>query len=186
MVKKSKLNRSEFSNNVKPSYNSKFSNNVKPPYNSKFSIDLYSLQFSQASYKDFVITGEFTDNIGNSLIKLDNTYPVKLEFTATNAKLGYYLKGKIFYKLQGQCSRCLAGLTDKTIINEFTAFFTEQNNKNEDCETYQLWGNIINLEPIIFDTVGSNIDYNPICGEGCKGLCSNCGVNLNTSFEHNC
>ncbi|MDR3152498.1 MAG: DUF177 domain-containing protein [Bifidobacteriaceae bacterium] len=155
-------------------------------YNNKFSVDLYSLQFSQASYKDFVIEDKFLEDIGNSLVSFDKTYPVRIEFTATNAKLGYYLKGNISYKLASHCSRCLENLSEKVQKSQFTAFFVDEIDKNNDCGVYKLYGNVANLEPIIFDTIGLSIDYSPICSEDCKGLCAFCGINLNANSKHKC
>jgi len=45
------------------------------------------------------------------------------------------------------------------------------------AETYQ--GKVIDLDPMLREQVLLALPGYPVCGEGCKGLCSACGANLN-------
>ena len=44
-------------------------------------------------------------------------------------------------------------------------------------ETYS--GKVIDLDPIVREQIVLALPGYPVCGEGCKGLCSVCGANLN-------
>jgi uncharacterized protein len=46
-------------------------------------------------------------------------------------------------------------------------------------EGYVIKENEIDLEPMVRDTVGLSLDESPVCRPDCKGLCSNCGADLN-------
>jgi uncharacterized protein len=49
----------------------------------------------------------------------------------------------------------------------------------DDMEYIFFDGNQIDLEKILVEQVNLFIPYKPLCSSDCKGLCSNCGVNLN-------
>ncbi len=49
----------------------------------------------------------------------------------------------------------------------------------EDAEEDTYAGKVIDLDPIVRDQILLALPGYPVCGEGCKGLCSVCGANLN-------
>jgi uncharacterized protein len=152
--------------------------------NRDFTVDLYNLGLNTASYKDFVLENIFSQSLANRLIGLDNTKPIKLNFTATGVKNGYYLEGTIEYRLKGECSRCLK-VINKIHQGKFKAFFTDRYNESKDNDSvYELYGTQADLTPLIIDTVGLSLDYKPLCDENCQGLCNFCGEDLNKTTSH--
>ena len=51
--------------------------------------------------------------------------------------------------------------------------------KPEEMEYIFYEGDSIDLEKILLEQVNLFIPYNPSCGNSCRGICPNCGVNLN-------
>lgn len=54
---------------------------------------------------------------------------------------------------------------------------------NDEMEYIFFDGDSIDLDRLLVEQVNLFIPYNPICSPYCKGLCPNCGVNLN---YHDC
>jgi uncharacterized protein len=49
----------------------------------------------------------------------------------------------------------------------------------EDAEEETYTGKVIDLDPIVREQILLAVPGYPVCDEGCKGLCSVCGANLN-------
>jgi uncharacterized protein len=50
-----------------------------------------------------------------------------------------------------------------------------------DLDVFPFDGETVNLEPLFREQFVLAIPYAPLCSEDCKGLCPQCGVNLNTA-----
>ncbi len=73
------------------------------------------------------------------------------------------------------------------------------NNSNDDLEDADIWdegddsgnvyplvggGDFADIEALIRDTMVSELPLKPLCESDCKGLCTQCGENLNEHPEH--
>jgi uncharacterized protein len=52
--------------------------------------------------------------------------------------------------------------------------------EEEDLDLFPYEGEAIDLEPLVREQVILAVPYAPLCREDCKGLCPQCGVDLNT------
>jgi uncharacterized protein len=48
----------------------------------------------------------------------------------------------------------------------------------DEDEVYELVGDLIDLEPVLRDTVVPMLPFQPVCRADCPGLCSECGAPL--------
>ena len=48
-----------------------------------------------------------------------------------------------------------------------------------DLESYPFQGNFLKLDELLIDSMFCAIPELPLCRENCKGLCSECGIDLN-------
>jgi uncharacterized protein len=96
------------------------------------------------------------------------------------------LIGKITSELDLQCSRCLKGFRrplDIPInvvyhpVEEITEERRELKNDEMDMGFYK--GEEIDLEELVREQVILNMQMKPLCDENCKGICPNCGADLN-------
>ncbi len=56
-----------------------------------------------------------------------------------------------------------------------------------DLESYPFRGIKVQLDEYLLDALQTALPDLPLCAEGCRGLCSQCGTNLNTEDgEHRC
>jgi uncharacterized protein len=50
----------------------------------------------------------------------------------------------------------------------------------EDLDLFPYDGDVIDLEPLLREQFVLAVPFAPLCAETCKGLCSQCGIDLNT------
>lgn len=95
-------------------------------------------------------------------------------------------KGKIKTAVSLQCVRCLEEFELK--VNSsfdvilFPAYMVDSGNMSlgsDEMEYIFFEDNKINLIKILVEQVNLFIPYNPVCNDDCKGICPNCGENLN-------
>jgi uncharacterized metal-binding protein YceD (DUF177 family) len=53
--------------------------------------------------------------------------------------------------------------------------------REEDVDTFAFDGERIDVEPVLREQFVLAVPYAPLCREDCKGLCSQCGIDKNTS-----
>jgi len=113
------------------------------------------------------------------------------DMTVTREYENIRVSGRITAPLALSCSRCLADYPSFVDTN-FTIFFRKGEvitSSDEDelelgemdllSSTYS--GDEIDLTHEIEEQVAMEIPLKPLCSDSCKGLCHECGVDLNTS-----
>ena len=75
----------------------------------------------------------------------------------------------------GQCRRCLKEASG-TLVAEVREVFEPE---PEEGETYPLAHDQIDLEPLAREAVVLELPPAPLCKEDCRGLCAQCGADLN-------
>lgn len=98
--------------------------------------------------------------------------------------------GHVCTKVMLRCSRCLAE-TELGIESSFTMFYTkatpgfpqdeEVELAEEDLIAVTYEGDEIDFAPEIAEQVQLEIPVKPLCREDCRGLCTNCGADLNVA-----
>ncbi len=99
------------------------------------------------------------------------------------------VNGRVETEISLNCARCLAEYRME-IVSPFTIFYMPDNGmpQDEDVElaeedlisaTYE--GDDIDFTAEISEQVILAIPFKPLCREDCRGLCANCGADLNTA-----
>lgn len=91
------------------------------------------------------------------------------------------IKGKITGTIELECSRCLKNFSfpvDTDMDDEFT-----NNSNQEDDSIILVEGDVLDITEVIVNNVISTLPIKNLCDENCKGLCHECGTDLNV---HNC
>lgn len=100
--------------------------------------------------------------------------PVKITGTATlTGKHSAYIDAEICFSVEAECTRCLT-----PTVKEFIAEITEEVDA-EDEDSYPVKNDTVDLTKMINDKIIMTVPFNFLCKEDCKGLCLNCGANLN-------
>jgi uncharacterized protein len=99
-----------------------------------------------------------------------------------------FIKGNLSVLLNVYCSRCLenanlsaAGDFAYTLIPAKNETEKERELNAEDLEIGYYDGEFVDLTPLICEQIILQIPIKALCREECKGLCPQCGANLNTA-----
>jgi len=95
-----------------------------------------------------------------------------------------YLTGQVQASFSTQCSRCAEAAVSQVsspVKLQFKpkSFGAAVGEEDEDLEISYYQGKELDLGEPIADFVMLQLPFSVLCSEGCKGLCSSCGVNLN-------
>ena len=136
-------------------------------------IDLRTLKRSGKDESDFYFEYSPLDQLLEiPSIKID--LPIKV--TGTVVLTGNHsavVDGEVFVKATGECTRCL-----EETAKEFVFLFAEELETGAE-HGYSVVNDKIDLTKIVEDCIMMNFPLNFLCREDCKGICPNCGVNLN-------
>ena len=90
------------------------------------------------------------------------------------------MQGTVETRLHGVCARCAAEFERDVVFPLKAVLVTDlASEENEDEWTFQLEGDCADLDDIVNSTFVLNMDSKLLCKEDCKGLCCQCGANLN-------
>jgi uncharacterized protein len=99
-----------------------------------------------------------------------------------------FIKGKISFLLDIGCGRCLEDAV-LHVDSDFTYTLVPAKPETredlelnaEELEIGYYQGDFIDLTPIVCEQIILQIPIKPLCKEDCKGLCPQCGINLNNA-----
>jgi uncharacterized protein len=103
---------------------------------------------------------------------------------------GVLVSGTASARITGQCARCLDTLTDSLeveLIELFAYPDTATDGTTDPDEVSRVIDDLIDLEPMVRDTVLLALPQVPLCREDCPGLCPECGgkrAELGTDHRH--
>ncbi len=108
--------------------------------------------------------------------------PLRADLVVSNTGRILTVEGMAGGKLELSCSRCLQHFIYdyKAPIDEKYALPQEEEN-NEELQAFT--GDYIDITPAVINSIFLALPMKALCTEGCQGLCSVCGSNLN---ENSC
>jgi uncharacterized protein len=108
--------------------------------------------------------------------------PVKAVLQLTSTAGAILVQGSVQASVQLNCARCLEPFTLK-LEAPFEEIYYHEGKGEEEWIPFS--GSVIDFEPEIVKTIYLEVPMKAVCREECRGLCPQCGKNLNTS-ECNC
>ncbi|WEV53235.1 DUF177 domain-containing protein [Bifidobacterium sp. ESL0704] len=145
--------------------------------------------------------------IGDNIIGVKEGAPVKVSGSFDSIVDGLIFNGHFDAPVHAECVRCLTPIK-RSWSMAVTAFFPYDSAKasvnadsgrgkhdedidiiageDESEDTYPLSPdcNFADLETLLRDTLVEQLPLQPLCRPDCKGLCSQCGINLNDNPDH--
>lgn len=113
--------------------------------------------------------------------KVPEGSPVELDLRLESVVEGVLVSGTVTADVVGECSRCLAEVTDRVTV-DITELFaypgSVTDETSDDGEVSLLVGDMLDLEPVVRDGLVLELPLTPLCREDCRGLCAGCGVAL--------
>ncbi len=108
------------------------------------------------------------------------TSPVKITGTVKNKFRGIELDAKITTSCTALCDRCLAPV-EFELSTSLYGFIDDGETASEDELISLKADRFIELDDAVFETLILAYPQKILCMEDCKGLCPQCGANLNNA-----
>ena len=114
--------------------------------------------------------------------------PVELAFDIHKDKDKFRLVGRVRTELELSCSRCIepyrfpidAEFDQRYLPSSQATTDNEREVEEDDLETSYYADDQIDLGVLMREQFYLALPMKPLCREDCKGLCAQCGTNLNT------
>jgi uncharacterized protein len=110
---------------------------------------------------------------------------VELDLQLEAVMEGVFVSGSVRARAVGECARCLDEVVenlDVTLQELFVypgrAEVAKENGDEDEEDLPELDGDLVDVEPAIRDAVVTALPFQPLCRDGCPGLCSLCGAHL--------
>ncbi|NLK18036.1 MAG: DUF177 domain-containing protein [Clostridiales bacterium] len=111
--------------------------------------------------------------LNNPLAKFVGNARFKGSYIFSGGKV--YVKGDITYSMKYPCDRCLKKINYKDTIPFEEVFYEFSDDKSD----YTYNGNLLDLAKPADDYLILNMPLGMVCDKQCKGICPQCGKNLN-------
>jgi uncharacterized protein len=115
--------------------------------------------------------------------------PVALSVAVRKDRMQFRLVGRVTTTVELACSRCLEGYAMK-VDEAFDILYLpratagpgeERMIEDDDLSTAFYEDNVIDLGQLMQEQCYLAVPMKPLCKEDCRGLCPECGTNLNTA-----
>lgn len=131
------------------------------------------------------LTWVVAEDLGTSSMRVEPGTELLIDVTLTSVDDGVLVQLSTDIELLGECVRCLDPVRREHAIDTAEVFFEPEAAERfaaeagEDEEHDDLFTidrrNIINIEPLLRDSVITLVDERPLCSPDCEGLCQDCG-----------
>ncbi|WP_337098807.1 YceD family protein [Paenibacillus sp. YIM B09110] len=111
------------------------------------------------------------------------TGPLRVSLQVTGNEGFITVDGELSIDLELACSRCLDPTSEHTVIPFFEQFKPasgdEEKDEEDESDFIEVSGERLNLKPYLEEALLLFMPFAPLCSDDCKGLCQECGQNLN-------
>ena len=157
------------------------STDVRRPAADPWKMDLRELGRQAGSMREWDATLPAPERWGLEMIGVPEGAPVHLHLRMESVMEGVLVSGEVDAPVTGQCARCLEPLEDTLHLDvqELYAYAgsTTEATSGED-EVRRIDGELLDLAPLVRDTVVLTLPLSPTCRPDCAGLCVDCGERL--------
>ena len=155
-------------------------------------LDTRELGRRAGSMKAYKFSVAAPADLGLAMIAVPSGSDIDFDIRLEAVVDGVLVSGTALVSVEGECSRCLEPIAfdmevDLQELFEYPA--TDAKGRmvekpDADDELPQLDGDYLDLEPVLRDAVVLAFPLSPLCQPDCRGLCSECGANLNENPDH--
>ncbi len=122
-------------------------------------------------------------DLGIELIGVPEGSSIEVRLRLEAVMEGVLATGQAAAKLTGECARCLDPIEDSVEV-QFQELYVYPESEAEADEASRLEGELLDLEPVLRDSVVLALPFRPVCAEDCRGLCVQCGARLSDDPGH--
>lgn len=159
---------------------------------SPFVLDTRELGRRAGSMKTYKFSVDAPTDLGLTMIVVPAGSQIEFDLRLEAVMDGVLVSGTALVSVAGECSRCLEPIAFDTEVDlqelyEYPATDSKGRvieKSNADDDQPKLDGDYLHLEPLLRDAVVLAFPLSPLCQPDCRGLCSECGTNLNENPDH--
>jgi uncharacterized protein len=146
-------------------------------------INTHELGRRPGSMRTLELTVPAPADLRLELIGVPPGSPVQVKLRLEAVVEGVLATGEAHASLVGECARCLDEIEDSLDVGLQELYVYPESDAEED-EASRLQGELLDLEPVLRDSVVLALPFRPVCADDCPGLCVECGARLGDDPEH--
>jgi uncharacterized protein len=165
---------------------------------SPYVLDTHELGRRPGSMRKLQRTVPAPEDLGTEVIGVPAGSDLELDLRLESVMEGVLVSGTARGLATGEWWRCLDDVV-REVDGDFQELYNYPDSRSsthhghrgkaaeaeeDDEDTYELEGELLDLEPVIRDAVVLALPFQPVCSEDCPGLCSQCGARLADDPEH--
>jgi len=144
-------------------------------------VNIANLRRTKGDVGNFKFSEEFP-SMGTGIDQIGFQTPVNVQFEITNIGKSLLVKGKMDTKLCVPCSLCLKEFIYPLNIGFEDEWVSEEQADEEQRDTALVYSeDEFEIDERIIGQIYLHLPMKFVCAEDCKGLCSKCGADLNTT-----
>jgi uncharacterized protein len=119
--------------------------------------------------------------LGTDVIGVPEGSDLELDLRLEAVMEGILVSGTVAGRTVGECVRCLdtvEGEVEADIQELYVYPGRTPDGVEEEDELRELQDDLIDLEPVLYDSLVPALPFQPVCRDDCPGLCSECGARL--------
>jgi uncharacterized protein len=150
-------------------------------------LDTRELGRRPGSQRTVSLTAPAPADLGIEVLRVPQGSPVEFDLRLEAVMEGVLVTGTARAALAGECARCLDSIDDD-IVADFQELFAYEESDTAtsggDDDASRLEGDLLDLEPLLRDSVVLTLPFQPLCRDDCPGLCIECGARLADDPDH--
>lgn len=125
-------------------------------------------------------------DLGIEVLRVTEGSPIELDLRLEAVMEGVLVTGSADAEVVGECVRCLEPIDDEITIDFQELFVYDEPDDRllEELDVRRLEDDLIDLEPLLRDSVVLALPFQPLCEDDCPGLCPECGARLAEDRDH--
>ena len=137
------------------------------------------------THKVYPFSGEISDYELDNLAQGIRIFgPIKYKGKIFRLEGIYTIDVDIWYKYESRCDRCLESIIKEVktslsgkLVNDSESYREDEKDEYEDTIYHN--NGFLKLDDYIFMEVASSLPMKSLCSDECRGLCPQCGIDLN-------
>ena len=144
----------------------------------QFLVPVAELLGQPGAYRDVNIHAPL-EGVAVDLARLGSD-PVTAELRAQSVIEGILVTGQVEGVAELNCARCVTEFSSGLALEVCELYTGPGQGDGDNEDAYRIAGTEMDLEPMLRDAIALALPLNPLCREDCRGMCAQCGTDLNT------
>ena len=107
--------------------------------------------------------------------------PVTGQFVLSNLGIGYQFSGSFGARVSQPCVRCLDPVVEDVEFDVNETYLLNGQEDPDQEDVFALESDVLDVSDVVRQNLLIEVTEFPLCKEDCRGLCPECGVNLNST-----